>query len=145
MVNPPYPGRRVKTVFTAGLGYIAETLRHSGIEYDVMDMTLGYTYAELRSKIETLSPQLIGLSVMTYRYKDTYNLLQSIKHDYPHIDIAAGGPHMSLFREKVLRDCPSIDYGIVMEGERTITRLCRGDTRDKIKGLIFQKEGKENK
>ncbi len=141
LVNPPYPGRRVKSVFCAGLGYIAEILDHSGFDYDVLDMSLGYTYQDLKRKINKFSPHSIGVSVMTYMYKNTYDLVKSIKEDYPDLDIIAGGPHISLFREKVLLDCPSIDYGVVMEGERTIVNLCRGDSTDTIKGLIFRRGG----
>lgn len=137
LVNPPYSGSRVKVVFCAGLGYIAEILRVSGFDYDVLDMSLGYGYKDLRKKIEVLKPDLIGVSMMTYRYKDTYGLIRHIKRDYPEMAIATGGPHISLFREKSLYDCPQIDYGIVLEGEQTLTDLCRGNPLDSIKGLIF--------
>ncbi|GAF81639.1 unnamed protein product, partial [marine sediment metagenome] len=51
LLNPPYTGARVKVVFCAGLGYIAEVLKASGFEYDVFDMSLGYTYKHLKKRI----------------------------------------------------------------------------------------------
>ncbi len=138
LINPPYTGNRVKVVFCAGLGYIAEILKLSGVEYDVLDMSSGYGYKHLRKRIEVFKPDLIGVSMMTYRYKETYSLIRNIKKDYPEIDIVTGGPHISLFRERVLRDCPEIDYGVVLEGEETIVELCKCNSADSIKGLIYR-------
>ncbi|MFH1093236.1 MAG: radical SAM protein [Candidatus Omnitrophota bacterium] len=142
LINPPYRGSRVKVVFSAGLGYIAESLKYSSIVYDVIDMSLGYGYGDLKEKIGAFKPDLIGLSVMTYRYKQTYALIETLKSDFSDIDIVAGGPHISLFRQKVLEDCPALDYGVVLEGEETIVELCTGNSVDSIKGLICRKGDK---
>ena len=138
LVNPPYRGSRVRAVFCAGLGYIAETLKTSGFEYDVLDMSLGYGYRRLKKKINEFKPDLIGISMMTYRYKETYGLIKKIKGDYPQISIAVGGPHVSLFREKVLNDCTWVDFAVVLEGEKTLVELCRGDPVESVKGLIYR-------
>jgi hypothetical protein len=71
LINPPYSRSRVRVVFSAGLGYIAEVLEDLGFEYDVLDMSLGYTYNSLARKIDNFHPDLIGISMMTYRYKET--------------------------------------------------------------------------
>ena len=115
LVNPPYKGSRVKVVFSAGLGYVAQSLETSFIDYDVLDMSIGYSYVDLKKRIDAFRPDLIGLSVMTYRYKQTYALIKTLKSDFPGIDIVAGGPHISLFRQKVLNDCTSLDYGVVLD------------------------------
>lgn len=138
LINPPYTGARVKIVFCAGLGYVAETLKTSGFEYEVLDMSLGYNYRHLKKRINGFKPNLIGISMMSYRYKETYGLIKKIKKDYAGIDIVVGGPHISLFREKVLYDCPQIDFGVVLEGEETIVQLCNGNPVNSIKGLIFR-------
>jgi anaerobic magnesium-protoporphyrin IX monomethyl ester cyclase len=138
LVNPPYPGSRVKAIFSAGLGYIAEILKTQGFEYDVLDMSLGYAYLDLKKKIKDFNPELVAVSMMTYKYKHSYGLIRRIKRDFPHISIVAGGPHISLFREKTLRDCPQLDFGVVMEGEETIIELCRGNDIASIKGLVHR-------
>lgn len=140
LINPPYTGARVKVVFSAGLGYIAEILKNSGFEYDVLDMSLGYTIKHLKERIVSFKPDLIGISMMTYRYKETYALIRNIKKNYPDLHIVVGGPHVSLFREKVLQDCSWIDYGIVLEGEQTIVELCKASRFESVKGLIFRKQ-----
>ncbi|MCM8781096.1 MAG: cobalamin-dependent protein, partial [Candidatus Omnitrophica bacterium] len=141
LVNPAYPRKRVKVVFCAGLGYIAQMLQDEGFQYDVLDMSLGYSYKDLNKKILNFKPELIGISMMTYRYKDTYSMIKQIKSDFPNISIVVGGPHVSLFRQVVLYDCPEIDYGVVLEGEHTLIELCKGYSYESIKGLIFRKQG----
>ena len=37
-----------------GLGYLAETLQGNGIEYDILDMNLGYNGKHLLKKIENV-------------------------------------------------------------------------------------------
>ncbi|MBU0635392.1 MAG: B12-binding domain-containing radical SAM protein [Candidatus Omnitrophica bacterium] len=142
LLNPPYSGSRVNAVFCAGLGYIAQALKASGIEYDVLDMSLGYSYPALKEKIRKFTPDLIGISLMTYGYKESYALIGRIKKDFPDIRTVAGGAHISLFREKVLEDCAGLDFGVVLEGEKTIIELCQGENPDSIKGLILRKDTK---
>jgi len=141
-VTPLYKGSRVRSVFCAGLGYIAQSLEDEGFEYDILNLSSGGTYAEFQKKMTAFNPDIIGLSVMTYRYKDTYGFIRTIKNDYPRVAVLAGGPHISLFREQVFRDCRSLDYGAVMGGERTIVELCRGDELGSIKGIMF-KDGQD--
>ncbi len=138
LVTPPYKGSRVRSVFCAGLGYIAQTLEDEGLEYEVLNLSAGGTFADFQKMMVEFRPDLIGLSVMTYRYKDTYAFIADIKKFYPSIPVLAGGPHISLFREQVLRDCPALDFGAVMGGERTIVELCRGDDPQMVPGLLFR-------
>jgi anaerobic magnesium-protoporphyrin IX monomethyl ester cyclase len=138
LVNPPYSGARVKVVFCAGLGYVAQTLKERGFEYDLMDMSRGYTLRDLKKKIEAFRPDLIGVSLMTYRYKESYCLIKNMKQAFPQIPIVAGGPHVSLFRQQVLTECAALDFGVVLEGEETLIELCQGNPPDTIKGLIYR-------
>jgi len=140
LVNPPYSRARVKAVFSAGLGYIAEILKASGFEHHVLDMSLGYDYNVLQKKIDEISADLIAISMMSYNYKETYALVEKIKIKNPNIGIVAGGPHISLLRKEVLNKCKHLDYGVVLEGERTIVELCQGNALESIKGLIYRSQ-----
>jgi radical SAM superfamily enzyme YgiQ (UPF0313 family) len=122
----------------AGLGYIAETLKAAHIDYDVFDMAAGYSTSDLRQKITSFKPDLVGISLMSLMYKRSYEIINIIKQTDSSIHIIAGGPHISTLREKVLDDCPALDYGAVLEGEELILELCRGDELQTIKGLIYR-------
>lgn len=141
LVNPPYSRSRVRTVFSAGLGYVAEALKTVDIYYEVLDMSLGYSYKDLKSRIKELFPDLVGFSVMTYRYLQTYGIINALKKDFPSLWLAVGGPHISLLREVVLKECAGLDFGIVLEGEETIVELCAGKPTNEIKGLISRSGG----
>ncbi|NQS89670.1 radical SAM protein [Patescibacteria group bacterium] len=124
----------------AGLGYLAQYLDLHNIQHDVIDMHLGYRISHLWKKIEHFRPELIGITIWTYKYKDTYQLIKAIKQKYPEIKIVAGGPHISTLRISALKDCGYIDFGIVLEGEKALVELCHGKPLKEIKGLMCHNE-----
>lgn len=123
----------------AGLGYISESLVKNGFIVSTFDMNLQYSYKDLVKRISHFKPELIGFSAMTFGHRQLYELINKVKESYPQLDIAAGGPHMSTLREKVLEECDSIDFGVVLEGDLTIRRLCEGEDCSGIQGLIYRK------
>lgn len=142
LVNPYIPKAYMGPIRPPiGLGYLAETLNTHSIEYDVLDMTLGYKFKDLSKKISGLRPDIIGVTVWTYMYKNTYALIEAIKKTYPAIPIVAGGPHISTLRENVLKECSAIDFGVVLEGEMTLLELASGVDPGKIKGLLHRPGG----
>ncbi len=124
------------------LGYIAEYLSTNGVDYDTLDLNLGYSFEDLIQKIKSCQPDLIGIAMKSYRYKDSYRLMEQLKAVFPDIPIAVGAAHISTEKEKVLLECPAIDYGIVKEGEETILELCQGKSLSEIKGLLYRDTGK---
>ena len=140
LVSPPslsrYGGLRVP----AGIGYIAQVLHDNSIEYDYVDMRIGYSLRYLRKKVLAFKPDLIGFSMITLGYKSTYQIISDIKRLSPGSKIVAGGHHVTILKEKVLQECQGIDFGVVSDGEQTILELCKNDLPyDDIKGLIFRK------
>ncbi len=143
LIQPFYRERHYHFAYLpVGLGYIAEYLKARGITVGFLDMGMGlgrrYKFRRLAKTIEDFAPDLIGVSMFTYRYKDTFALIEKIKAAFPDIRIAAGGPHVSIIRKKALEDCAAIDYGITMEGEETLFELCGGREISEIRGLIYR-------
>ncbi|MEI8348649.1 MAG: radical SAM protein [Candidatus Omnitrophota bacterium] len=142
LINPSVAGSYLGPIRPpASLGYIAEYLAAHSIAYDVIDMRLGYRVSVLWRKIESVKPDLIGVPIWSYRYKETYNFIHAIKQRYPAIAIASGGPHVSTLRKEVLKGCPEIDFGVVLEGENTLVELCQGREPSSIKGLLYRDAG----
>lgn len=136
-----YKGRyRLSIHPLAGLGYIAEVLLQAGLDVAVLDMNLQYTYDDLERKITSYRPDLIGFTVMTHGYKEIYSLITRLKTNHPEIKIVVGGPHISTFRQMVLRECPAIDYGIILEGDCSVVQLCKGDDFESIQGFMYRKD-----
>ena len=124
------------------LGYIAEYLQVNGIEYNTIDMNLGYHFDDIVTKIKDFQPSIIGFAMKSYRYKDSYALITRIKDAFPLIPIVVGAAHVSIEKERVLDECPAIDFGIVKEGEDAFLELCQGKPLSEIKGLIYRESGK---
>ncbi|MBI4982298.1 MAG: radical SAM protein [Candidatus Omnitrophica bacterium] len=143
LLRPEYKQSHYEYVgLPTGLGYISESLAKNNIVQEVVDMLLGYDYACLKERIIVFKPDLIGINMMSFRFKDHYALLEKIKKDFPGVHIVAGGPHISSFREKALSESSAIDYGVVMEGEEALIELCRSDMEiNSIKGILYRKEG----
>jgi anaerobic magnesium-protoporphyrin IX monomethyl ester cyclase len=123
-----------------GLGYVAESLE-GAVDYDVLDMALGYTGDDLLRRIAQVRPDILGVSMMTFGYRRAYDLLARIRREHPALPIAVGGAHMSTFRRKAMADCPAIDYGFVMEGETSFRELCLGTDLGEVSGLLFRRDG----
>ncbi len=140
LVSPPYPGSLERASLRPGLGYLAETLERANIEYDVIDMELDHSLSDLKQKIARFEPDLIGMSMMTYKCKRNYGLLDTIR-TLTNSPIAVGGPHISALGEQALHECTAIDFGIVGEGEEAILALCRGVALSEVPNLIYRNVG----
>ena len=128
LIKPIYYGSHYDNRWLpTGLAYISEALIKANIKNKIIDMGLGYSLNELKTEIGKFKPQLIGISMMSFGYKHTYKMVASIKESYPNILVVVGGPHLSTLRERVLKECQAIDFGITLEGEETIVELCKGD------------------
>jgi anaerobic magnesium-protoporphyrin IX monomethyl ester cyclase len=142
LVNPSYERSHYRSPsILSGLGYISEALQRNGIENRVFDMALGYSQNDLEHEVRKYNPDLIGLFLMTYRYKDHYKLLQSIRRTAAKVKIVVGGPHVSTMREAVLKECDAIDYGVVLEGEESLVHLCLDVDPSGIKGVLRKENG----
>ena len=103
-----YSGRNLPV----GLGYVSEALTNSGIKNTILDMVLGYSFPDIEKRIREFCPDLIGLGMMSFKYKQAYELINSIKGRFPNIDIVLGGPHISILRGQVFKDCSvHLKYG----------------------------------
>jgi len=123
-----------------GIGYISELLKKNDIETMLVDMGLQPPSRFLHERIEEFKPDLIAISLMTFRYKHHYALLKDIKL-HTDIPVAAGGPHVTALGTKVLEQCGHIDFGICFEGEYTMLELCLGKELNEIEGLIYRENG----
>jgi radical SAM superfamily enzyme YgiQ (UPF0313 family) len=142
LVNPAHHVEWPGLTPPLGLGYLAETLQGNNIEYDILDMNLGYSLKHVLRKLDHFQPDLVGMSMITRNYRGFYSILDSIKQHNSQIHIVVGGPHVTIFKEQVLKECPAIDYGITREGEISLVELCRDEFEEKeIKGLLYHNNG----
>ncbi|MFX0195370.1 MAG: B12-binding domain-containing radical SAM protein [Candidatus Hodarchaeota archaeon] len=142
LVSPPSASYLGAARVPSGLGYIAQSLWENGIECDVLDLRFGKPVDDLERRIRSFLPDLVGFSLVTLEYKKSYRLISEVKERFPEIGIVGGGHHFWVMREKVLEECPAIDFGVVHEGEETIVELCQDQiSLENIKGLIRRENG----
>ena len=140
LVNPSHDVEWPGLTPPIGLGYLSEALKDNGIDHDVLDMNLGYGFKHLRKKLDNFQPDLVGMSMITRNYRGFYRTLEEIRQYNSQIKIVAGGPHVTINKEKVLQECPAINYGITREGEITLVELCQDKmAEENIKGLLYRK------
>lgn len=124
-----------------GIAYLVEALKKHDCQCRVIDTALGYGPARICREIELFRPDVVGISMLTYKYRESYKLISHVKHRYPNIPVIVGGAHVSTLREDVLRLCESADYGFVGESEESLVEFCQGKEPSQIKGLIYRDNG----
>jgi len=130
-----------QAVLRAGLGYLAQALKDRGVEYAVLDMGLGYPQERIGEAAGTFKPDLIAVTLFTYRYTQAYERLRALRSEFPSIPIVCGGPHVSTFQEKVLEECEAVDFALMREAEETLPGLCGGAAPKDIPGLLYRENG----
>lgn len=99
--------------------------------------------SRITSYLDEERPDYIGFSTTTSSFPDGVRLAKRAKEILPSVKVVFGGVQMSGLRERLLRDFPVIDYGVVGEGEQTLLELVEsdGDGLRNIEGLIFREKG----
>lgn len=127
-----------------GIGYLSEILKTRGIEHETMDLRFVQgenRTAAVKEIIERFKPDLIGFTVFTFAYKESYSFINEVKRLAPNAHIIVGGPHISTIREEFLRQCPEVDYGCVKEGDDLLPELCGGKPLGEIPNLLYRENG----
>ncbi len=130
-----------------GLGYLAAMLEQAHHQVAIFDLSLdpGISLEESVKAVCDFSPELVGITAMTIVYHsvlDTATLLKA-RLGRP---IVLGGPHATLYPERILSESPVIDYVVRGEGEQTILELVHALENDgaelsSIAGLSYRGRG----
>lgn len=160
LVNPPMPADWYNNEFYLPLSllYLAAVLRDNGDKVDVLDMkTLsrpghqshqGDYESVLLQTIARTNPDLIGFGCLfSGNFQDALRYSEVCKSNHPGIPIVAGGIHFTIYAEKILQHCPSIDWIILGEGEQTLVRLVnrlKSGARnfEQIDGIAYRDAGR---
>ncbi|MEW6042009.1 MAG: radical SAM protein, partial [Elusimicrobiota bacterium] len=124
-----------------GLGYLSSFIKKylPGTE-----TTISFPEDDIIKNIETIKPDLIGLTSTSTTYKKISELSFYLKEKFPDVPQIMGGPHLSLLPE----DLPvSVDLGVSCEGEETLLEVLRFFAKEnkmpqgEINGTIYRKNG----
>ncbi len=139
----PNRSRKDKTVHI-GLGYLASYARsqHSDLSIKILDTRVA-TKKEYRAFFEQ-KWDLFGITVLSPVYQEVIDLVKILKNDFPGVPVCLGGPYVTTLMEEIFEETPA-DFAVYGEGEITfselITELKGGKNFEKIKGLMFLRQG----
>lgn len=135
-------------LFPLGLSYIAGSLK--GHEVDIFDMNLEEEpYQALEKKIYDFNPDIVGLSIRNIKvarpgshlscFEPHELTIKLIKKLRPHTPLMLGGSAFSLYAEEIMCRVPSIDMGVLGEGEDVVPELLDNlSNPENVKGLYLR-------
>lgn len=134
-----------------GLKYIHYFLNKHGHESTMLFLpnfgdANNETYNNLNNFIRDLSPDFIGISLMSIEYYKAKSITENIKHNFSHIPVLWGGIHPTIAPEDCLE---TADYVCIGEGEKTLLDIAnaieKGTPINKVKNLCFKENGEIKK
>lgn len=126
---------------------LAAVTRKMGFESYIIDSQVEeLNHDRTLERIESYSPQVIGITSTTSTFLSAGELSGLIKKKNPDRQIVAGGVHVSALPKESLLQFPAIDLAVIGEGEETIADLLtvlkdRGKDLDRLKtipGIAFR-------
>jgi radical SAM superfamily enzyme YgiQ (UPF0313 family) len=127
-----------------GLAYLAAVLEQDGHQTTLFDFGLDpdTSMEDDVRQVYAFSPHLVGITAMTSAYHSVLDTAALLKAQLGR-PVVLGGPHATLYPERVLEEAPSIDYVVRGEGEDTIRELVsalegRNGDLSAIRGLTYR-------
>jgi radical SAM superfamily enzyme YgiQ (UPF0313 family) len=113
-----------------GLVSLAGSLReHAQVRVADLILKRENVAAAVQEALETVRPDLVGLSCMTFQYPTAVKIARLIRGWNPELPIALGGYHATMAEEEVLR----LDAGL-------FDFLCRGESEHTLRELVVSLE-----
>jgi anaerobic magnesium-protoporphyrin IX monomethyl ester cyclase len=126
LVHPPSRKQAQEEVVVPplGLAYLAAALEREEHGVKIIDaFAEGLSWNEFEEEIKKAKADLIGIGALTPTIDNT---LRAIEICRPHTRyIVLGGPHLSVHKQEFFKDCPDLDFGIVGEGEESLSTLAK--------------------
>ncbi len=126
-----------------GILYIAGYLeKHTDHNIAIIDSQVErLDYSLLLSRIDSIKPNIVGLTAMTMTIIDVIKTVGIVKKVNKDIKIVLGGPHVHLYPEETI-NLQGVDYLVLGEGEETFKDLLNAiEDRSKLRnipGLVFK-------
>jgi anaerobic magnesium-protoporphyrin IX monomethyl ester cyclase len=135
-----------ETIPGMGMLVLAAVARTRGYRVHLIDAKAQGTSAEdVSRQIAALHPDYLGLSATTISVTNGARIAARVQQLVPGMVTVVGGAHVSAVPERTLEAFPSIDYGIIGEGEISLfallDRLEHGQAVDDVPGLAYRRDG----
>jgi len=164
LIYPPvllYGSGRIDPHIPTGLVYIATYLKSLGYRVKILDALsyqkvskfknnitrIGLSYKDIRKKVSSFKPNLIGISVMYSAFEDDgIKLAKYLKENFNNIPIVLGGSAISVHPDEIMSQNKEIDFVVKGEGEISMEDLIKALRASKnfsdISGLYWRDSSK---
>lgn len=124
-----------------GLASLAAWLDKQGFEALLFDcFARPDARRRLKELIQDKRPDFLGLSCTTSSFLDAARIAEWAKSLLPGIRTVVGGPHVSALKAAALQGFPALDFGVVGEGEQTLSELVAGgwEQPERVRGCVYR-------
>jgi radical SAM superfamily enzyme YgiQ (UPF0313 family) len=141
-------------LFPIGLSYIATVLKdkHKVKILDLNMWELPVANEKLEKEMADFSPDVVGISIRNidttyrsdifYHFKTIKPTTELIKQVKPDVKLLVGGAGFSIFAQKIMERIPEFDFGIYLEGEKSVPELLDNiDSPENVKGIYYRRNG----
>ena len=105
-----------------GIAYLAAVLEKNGHTVGIIDgFAEQLSFPDLEDRIGQFSPDLVGITGMTPVIDSAFKTVKAARRHTGHI--VMGGPHISVYGQKIFEQAPEVDYAVQGEGELGISML----------------------
>ncbi|KAF0123192.1 MAG: methyltransferase [bacterium] len=126
-----------------GLMYIAAYLKtHTDHSVEILDTQAnGFTYTEIEKEIRRTSPDIVGITTLTFTLIDVINIAKMVRRIDDNIHICLGGPHVYIYPDETIL-FTFVDSIVLGEGEVAFAELVNALEKNtplgEVKGITFK-------
>jgi len=125
-----------------GAGYIMAALDAQGIESRYYEFSFSNNVEKLIEDIKSFGPDLIGFSLRSHCYRESYKVIEQVSH--LGIPIVLGGAHVNAMGARVLEESHA-NFLIRGEGEESLPKLLEHlqepEKYTEVPGLMYRHNG----
>ncbi len=143
-----YPrGGDIKRGIPLAFGYLKSNADADKYDIKIIDCTLDDidpSSPDFIVRIKQISPDVVGTSSWSVNFPEALMILKTVKQIDPNITTIFGGPHATVFAEKVIKN-EEIDFVFRGEAELSFPVFLdefnkKNPNFSKVKGLVYQNE-----
>jgi radical SAM superfamily enzyme YgiQ (UPF0313 family) len=107
-------------MFNTGIAALTAYLKKAGHDISLIQVVDEFNKDDYEGKLQSIQPDLIAFSSMSFQWNMTQQMLRSAKRVLPEVPTIVGGCHPTFCPEEVL-SCPYVDFICCGEGELALS------------------------
>ena len=146
LIDPAQRNGVAEVYENLGIASLAACSREAGFETEtILTHVEGWSHRKLGSEILVKQPDVLGVSLLSFRARQTLEMLSRLKSEGLQSRIVLGG-HFPTFNDRILlEEWSSIDVVVHGEGDLTLVDLLQtwqqGGGLDDVAGISYRKDG----